>query len=193
MSDFNHFCASEIEVENEKGDEMVVVWLLKNLKKSSKRGFFSTSVFSRKIIELWKKINIELKQLKTTRLVGLDSECHSYDTYALYGEHPNRSLSKIIFWNQKVGPEVKFLSEVSHANRPKSRTNDVTHTNFNCKAVEVNKIEEGIGHKNHRWSQWIKNNNRPGLDMNSKKLNEKLRTNSPDQNMNWTIPAKKTK
>ena len=42
-----------------------------------------------------------------------------------------------------MSSDVIYLSEVSHAIDLKDypRTNDVTHTNFNCKAVEVNEID----------------------------------------------------
>ena len=39
----------------------------------------------------------------------------------------------------------------------------------------------------------LKKHSRKSPATQSKELNEKLRTNVPDQKINWTIPAKKTK
>ena len=48
------------------------------------------------------------------------------------------------------------FSEVSHAIDLEAKNNDVTHTNFNCKAVEVTEIEKVNDRKNHRSRRRIK-------------------------------------
>ena len=72
-----------------------------------------------------------------------------------------------------MSSEVHFLSEKSR-NGPKS-INDVTYTNFDFKAVEVNEVIEKVnseksGRKNHRWRRRIKKHSRTSPDVQFKEF-----------------------
>ena len=82
-----------------------------------------------------------------------------------------------------MSSEVIFLSELSHAIDPKSR-NDVTHKNFNCKAVEVTEVIEKAnskksGRKNHRGRRRIKKHSRTSPDVQFKEFSLTKKTTRP--------------
>ena len=68
-------------------------------------------------------------------------------------------------------------------NWPKSRTNDVMHTKFNCKAEEINEIEvvnsKKTGCKNHRWRRRIKKHSRTSPDVQFKEISMIKQKNRP--------------
>ena len=75
-------------------------------------------------------------------------------------------------------------------NRPKSGTNDVTHTNYNCKAVEVTEIEvnsKKSGRKNHGWRRRIKNIAGQVLTNNSKNFHWLNRKLDQERTMNGSV------
>ena len=83
---------------------------------------------------------------------------------------------------------MSFFEQGKSRYGPESR-NDVTHTNFYNKSVEVTEIIEKVnsktaGLKNHRWRRRIKKHSRTSPEIQSRELNEKPRSTLHDQQIN---------